>query len=103
MDQIKEGVDFAHERGKKVYVTLNIIPHEDDLVGLEEYVTELYEIGIDAVIVSDQACFPSSGRRCRLEVHISTQASVTNAPPSTSGMSRVLGGLSWLGVVPGGD
>ncbi|NLN14725.1 MAG: U32 family peptidase [Tissierellia bacterium] len=80
MDQIKEGVDFAHERGKKVYVTLNIIPHEDDLVGLEEYVTELYEIGIDAVIVSDPGMFSIIRKTVPdLEVHISTQASVTNA------------------------
>ena len=42
LDKIKEGADFAHERGKKIHVTLNIIPHNKDIVGLEEYV-KVYE------------------------------------------------------------
>ena len=52
-DEMKQGVMFAHERGKKVYVTLNIIPHNDDLVGLEEYLAFLNQINVDAVIVAD--------------------------------------------------
>lgn len=79
MEQIAEGVAFAHERGKKVYVTLNIVPHDDDMLGLEEYVTELYEIGIDAVIVSDTGIFSVIKRTVpNLEIHLSTQASATN-------------------------
>jgi putative protease len=79
LDQIKEGVDFAHERGRKVYVTLNIVPHNKDLVGLEEYVTSLYNINVDAVIVSDPGMFTIIKRTVPdMEIHISTQASVTN-------------------------
>ena len=79
VDQIKEGVDFAHERGKKVYLTLNIVPHNKDLVGLEEYVTELYNIDVDAVIVSDPGMFTIIKKVVpKMEIHISTQASITN-------------------------
>ena len=79
LDDISEGVKFAHERGKRVYVTLNIIPHNKDLVGLEEYVMNLYNIGIDAVIVSDPGMFTIIKKTVPdLEIHISTQASVTN-------------------------
>lgn len=80
MDKIKEGIKFAHDKGKRVYVTLNIIPHGNDLVGLEEYVTELYNIGVDAVIVSDPGMFSIIKKTVPdLEIHISTQGSVTNA------------------------
>lgn len=80
IDKIKEGIKFAHDRGKRVYVTLNIIPHGNDLVGLEEYVTELYNIGVDAVIVSDPGMFSIIKKTVPdLEIHISTQGSVTNA------------------------
>ena len=79
IEQIQEGVRYSHERGKKVYVTLNIVPHNDDLKGLEEYVNELYNIEVDAVIVSDPGMFMIIKRTVpRMEIHISTQASVTN-------------------------
>ncbi len=57
MEEIKEGVEFAHNRNKKVYVTMNIIPHNEDLDGLEEYILELYNNNIDGVIVSDPGIF----------------------------------------------
>lgn len=80
LETISEGVSFAHDRGKKVYVTLNIIPHPKDLQGLEEYVTQLYNIDIDAVIVSDPGMFSIIKKTIPdLEVHMSTQASITNA------------------------
>ena len=79
IEQIEEGVNYAHERGKKVYVTLNIVPHNDDLEGLEEYVTKLHEIKVDAVIVSDPGMFSIIRRTVpELDIHLSTQASVTN-------------------------
>lgn len=79
IEQIEEGIKYAHERGKKVYITLNIVPHNDDLKGLEEYVTKLHEIGTDAVIVSDPGMFSIIRRTAPdLEIHLSTQASVTN-------------------------
>src|SRR5699024_10835022 len=79
LNQIEEGVNFAHERGKKVYVTLNIVPHDKDLEGLEKYVQALANIKVDAVIVSDPGMFAVIKRTVAdLPIHISTQASVTN-------------------------
>ena len=79
LEEIEEGIKFAHERGKKVYVTLNIIPHDKDMEGLEEYVTKLYEMKTDAVIVSDLGMMSVIQRTVpNLPIHISTQASVTN-------------------------
>src|SRR5690554_5004277 len=57
LQDIQEGVRFAHERGKKVYVTLNIVPHDRDMEGLEEYALDLEKIGVDAFIVSDPGMF----------------------------------------------
>lgn len=79
LDQIREGVEFAHDRGKKVYVTLNIVPHDKDMEGIEEYAKELEEVGVDAFIVSDPGMFTVIKRTTPdMEIHISTQASVTN-------------------------
>ncbi len=79
IEEIEEGIKFAHERGKKVYITLNIVPHDEDMEGLEEYVTKLYEIKTDAVIVSDPGMFSVIKRTVpNLPIHLSTQASVTN-------------------------
>lgn len=79
IDEIKEGVEFAHERGKKVYITLNIVPHDEDLVGLEGYLEDLNNIRVDALIVSDPGMFAIIKRTLpQMEIHISTQASVTN-------------------------
>lgn len=79
IEQIEEGIKFAHERGKKVYITLNIVPHDEDMDGLEEYVTKLYEIKADAVIVSDPGMYSVISRTVpNLPIHLSTQASVTN-------------------------
>lgn len=79
IDEIKEGVDYAHSIGKKLYVTVNIIPHNEDLEGLPEYLGELGSAGVDALIVSD----PSVIMIARdilpdMELHLSTQASNTN-------------------------
>lgn len=79
LDQIQEGVDYAHERGVKVYVTLNIIPHNDDMDGAEEYIKALDEIGVDAVLVADPGMFMKVKKAApNMEIHISTQANVTN-------------------------
>jgi len=60
-------------------VTMNIIPHNDDFVGLEEYVKELNDVGVDAVIVSDPGMFTVIRNTVPdLPIHLSTQASVTN-------------------------
>ncbi len=77
--QMQEGLAFAHARGKKVYVTVNIIPHNQDLLELPEYIRELSDIGVDAVIVSDPGIFAMVRQVApEMEIHISTQANTTN-------------------------
>ncbi len=79
IEEIEEGVNFAHSRGKKVYVTMNIVPHNEDLIGIEDYVKKLYDIKVDAVIVSDPGIFSIIRRTVPdMPIHLSTQASVTN-------------------------
>ena len=79
MDEMAEGIVFAHERGCKVYVTVNIIPHNEDLIGLPEYIKQLSEIKADAIIVSDPGIFSIVRETTPdMEVHISTQANNTN-------------------------
>lgn len=78
-EQLKEGLEFAHSRGRKVYVTLNIIPHDTDLTGIEEYVTELYNLGVDAVLVADPGIMTIVKNTVPdLEIHLSTQANCLN-------------------------
>ncbi|MGI6007920.1 MAG: peptidase U32 family protein [Ruminococcus sp.] len=79
MEEMAEGITFAHERGVKVYVTANILAHNDDLPQVEEYFRELKKIGPDALIISDPAVFMLAGEICpEIERHISTQANNTN-------------------------
>ncbi|MDY3118628.1 MAG: U32 family peptidase [Peptoniphilus sp.] len=79
LEKIREGVDYAHERGKKVHVTLNIIPHDKDFDGLEDYVRDLEEAGVDAVIVADPGMFLRVKAACGIPIHMSTQGSLTNS------------------------
>lgn len=77
--EMKEGIEFAHERGVKVYVTANILAHNGDLPGVEEYFEELQDIGPDALIISDPGVFAIAKRILpQMELHISTQANNTN-------------------------
>ncbi|WP_277221383.1 peptidase U32 family protein [Peptoniphilus vaginalis] len=79
MDDIKWATDYLHERGKKIHVTLNIIPHNHDMEGVEDYIKELYEIGVDALIVADPGMFMKVKEVAPdFPIHISTQGSVTN-------------------------
>ncbi|BCZ45133.1 protease [Clostridium gelidum] len=79
IDELKEGLEYAHSRGKKIHVTLNVIPHNEDLVGIEEYITELYEIGVDAVLIADPGIMSIARAVApELEIHLSTQASNLN-------------------------
>ncbi|MDT8718484.1 U32 family peptidase [Clostridium sp. 19966] len=78
-EQLREGIEFAHSRGKKVYVTVNIFPHNEELIGLEEYLKELSDIGADAIIVSDAGIIMTAKEAVpELEIHLSTQANCTN-------------------------
>ena len=76
---IQEGIAFAHDRGVKVYITANILAHNDDLAGVEEYFQELKELAPDALIISDPGVFAIARRILPdMELHISTQANNTN-------------------------
>lgn len=79
IEEMKEGIDFAHEHGVKVYVTANITAHNPDLDGVEEYFKELKKIKPDAVIISDAGVFDIAKEVIpEIDIHISTQANSTN-------------------------
>lgn len=79
MEDMKEGIEFAHAHGVKVYVTANILAHNRDLEGVEAYFRELSEIHPDALIIADPGVFNIAKRVCpEIERHISTQANNTN-------------------------
>ncbi|MFA6308699.1 MAG: U32 family peptidase [Clostridia bacterium] len=76
---MKEGVEFAHKKGVKVYVTMNIIPHNEDLIGMEEYIKNLVELKVDAILISDPGVFSIVRHAApEMEIHLSTQANNTN-------------------------
>lgn len=79
MEDMKEGIEFSHAHGVKVYVTANILAHNRDLEGVEAYFRELSEIHPDALIIADPGVFTIAKRVCpEIERHISTQANNTN-------------------------
>ena len=79
LDEMREGIRFAHEHEVKVYVTANILAHNYDLAGVREYFEELKEIKPDGLIIADPAIFEIAGEVCpEIERHISTQANNTN-------------------------
>ena len=79
IDDIKEAVTFAHSLNKKVYVTVNILFHNNDLNGLDEYLSTLSNLGVDAFIVSDMSVIKRINKlKLKPEIHISTQESSTN-------------------------
>lgn len=78
-EEMAEGIQFAHEHNVKVYVTANILAHNDDLLGVREYFYELKELKPDALIIADPAIFTIAGEICpEIDRHISTQANNTN-------------------------
>lgn len=78
-EDMKEGIEFAHSLGKKVYITANIIAHNEDLEGFREYFKELKELQADAVIISDPGVLEIAQEIIPdMEVHISTQANNVN-------------------------
>lgn len=79
MDEIREGAEFAHKRGKKVFVTVNIIPHNEDFNGFEDYIRDLKDAGVDALIASDPGVISVIKETIPdMEIHLSTQANTTN-------------------------
>ena len=79
LDEIKEGCSFAHKLGKKVYLTLNIVFHNEDMEGVYDYISAVVDAGIDAFIVSDPFIISYiKNNYPNVEVHLSTQNSTTN-------------------------
>ncbi len=78
LSDIKEGCEFAHKLGKKAYLTLNIVFHNEDLTDVYDYIKEVTEAGIDAFIVSDLSIVKYIKDNFKVEVHLSTQDSVSN-------------------------
>lgn len=79
MEEIGEGIAFAHAHDVKVYITANILAHNDDLAGVREYFKELREVKPDALIISDPGVFAVAKEVCpNIERHVSTQANNTN-------------------------
>jgi U32 family peptidase len=79
IEEIKEAVHFVHEQCKKLYVTVNIIPHNEDFIGLSEYLKDIEDAGVDAIIFSDPGVYLVAKESVpNMELHLSTQANNTN-------------------------
>ena len=79
IDDIEEAVQFANSHNAKVYVTTNIIPHNENLDHLEDYLKKLERVGVHAIICADPFIIDTAIKKTNLEVHLSTQQSVTNS------------------------
>ena len=77
-DELKIAVDFAHSMNKKIYVAVNIFAHNDDIEELKNFLKFLDDIKVDAVLISDLGVFSLAKELTNLEIHISTQANITN-------------------------
>ena len=78
-EEMAEGIKYCHDRGKKLYVTMNVFPRNHDLKGVEEYIKGLYDLGVDAIIVADPSIVAAAKTAApNLEIHLSTQANITN-------------------------
>lgn len=94
-NEMEEAVKLAHNLGKKVYITVNILAHEDDFIGLEEYILYLQSIKVDALIVSDLGIISVIRKVAKnLEIHISTQTNILNSHAinflETFGVKRII-------------
>jgi len=94
-EEMIEGLEYAHERGRKVYVTLNVFPHESDMAGLEGYLLSLEALGVDALIVSDPGIIMTAREVTPdMELHLSTQANNVNSRSATfwhrMGVKRII-------------
>lgn len=95
LDDMVEGVKYAHSKNVKLYVTINIVFHDEDEEGLIEYLKELESIGVDAIIFSDPIVLDFAKKYApKLELHLSTQASVLNKDACNyyikQGVSRIV-------------
>lgn len=77
IEDIKEGCEFAHKHGAKIHVTTNIVPHNENIDNIKNYLKSLEEAGVDAVIASSMSII-TEALKTKMEVHVSTQASSAN-------------------------
>jgi len=79
LEELKEGIEFAHRRDKRVYLTMNIIPHNEDFREMPQYIDQVVKLGIDAIILSDPGIYAIVKEIApEIELHLSTQANNTN-------------------------
>ena len=94
LEDIKNGVIFAHSLNKKVYVTVNIVIHNEELELIEKYLRELEKCNVDAIIVSDPTVVDIALNKTKLPIHLSTQASTLNIEAckfwKEQGISRIV-------------
>ena len=79
MDDISEGVKFAHSLNKKVYITVNVIPREKEIDGILEYLKKLEELNVDGLIISSPVILDIARKHTNFHISISTQMSVINS------------------------
>lgn len=79
IEDLEEGAKFCHEHNAKLYVTTNIVPHNGDLIGLIDYLMDLERAKVDAIICSSYAVMYVAKKFTNLDIHISTQQSITNS------------------------
>ena len=94
-EEMQEAVRYCHERGVKVYVTVNTLPRDEEMLQLPKYLSALDEMGVDALILADLGVLMLAKRYApHCEIHISTQTSIVNAQAATAyhelGASRVV-------------
>ncbi|MDQ2086918.1 U32 family peptidase [Herbivorax sp. ANBcel31] len=78
-EDLKEGIKFSHDRGKKVYLTMNIFPHNEDIEGMPRFIEKVNSLGVDAIILSDPGVFSLVKEIApEMKIHLSTQANNTN-------------------------
>lgn len=78
-DDMREGIKYAHDRGKKVYLTANILPHNSDIDEFEAFITEIKDYGFDAVLIADLGLFDMMREYApEIPIHVSTQANNIN-------------------------
>ena len=78
-EEIEEGVKYCHDRGRKIYLVMNVFPRNFDFTGIEEYIKGIEKLGIDAIIVGDPGIIAIAREVApNLDVHISTQANIVN-------------------------
>ena len=84
IEDMKEGIDYAHARGKKVYLTANILPHNSDIAEFESYIKEIRPLELDAILVADPGMFDMLSELApEIPLHISTQANNINYKSAT--------------------